>query len=84
MTCFCFDVLEFESRLFYLFADAPVYRVTDKKSHLGYKDTSRIKSFVRIPFHVHDCGYSCRERDDPARHKGKNPYLIPILLGWER
>lgn len=62
----------------------PVFRVPDKKSHLGYKEMSLIKSFVRIPFHNHDCAMHCRERDDPVRHKGKNPLLIPIFLGWER
>ncbi|GFS93524.1 histone-lysine N-methyltransferase SETDB1-B, partial [Nephila pilipes] len=56
----------------------------DLKSHLGYKDLHNLFSFTRVNYMVHVCGPQCREKDDPVKFKGFNPFLIPIYLGWER
>ncbi|CAL1267317.1 unnamed protein product [Larinioides sclopetarius] len=64
--------------------DLDEFNQPDIQSHLGYKDLHNLVSFSRVLFISHQCCRSCRELTDPVEFKGKNPFLIPIYVGWER
>lgn len=69
----------------YVAYERQLIQLGELKSQIGYKETETFNR-SRIQYKAHyNCTESCRNGDDdPSKHKGKNPLLIPTYEGWER